>query len=196
MENYIEQCVSGPRSTGKKVLYNLCWCATVLLVVLAIFFATGIVGSNPAVLEIKWANVILMLVCLAAAFVCFRRKDALRMEYDYFLGDGVIEISAVLNASRRKKLEEIPLSKVAQMGMLVGSAEAKTMQAQKIENHRWFLNQDARIYYLIYTKGSIRHMALLELNDEMITAIRRGGELPRYAWQNEEGESLNNASLS
>ena len=193
MDSYIEQCVSGPGSTGKKLLYKLCWCATVVLVILAIFLATGVVGNNPAVLEIKWGNLALLLVCLVLAYICFRKKDTLRLEYDYFLGDGVLEISAVYNASRRKNLEQIQLSKVVQMGVF---NEAQTKQGQKLECHSWYLNRDARVYYLVYMKESSRHIALLELNEEMITAIRRGGELPRHAWQNEEGKSTNHASLS
>lgn len=193
MDNYIEQCVSAPESGGKKALYKLCWCATVLLVVLAVFLATGVIGSNPAVLEIKWGNLALLLVCLAVAFICFRKKDTLRVEYDYFLGDGVLEISAVYNASRRKNLEQIQLSKVVQMGVY---SNPEILQGQRIERYNWSLNRDARVYYLVYMKESKRHMALLELNDEMISAIRRGGELPRNAWQNEEGESANYASLS
>lgn len=187
MDNYIEQCVSAPVSAGKKTLYKLCWCATVLLVILAIFLATGVVGSNPAVLEIKWGNLILMLVCIGLAFVCFRKKDMLRLEYDYFLGDGILEISAVYNSSRRKNLEQIYLSKVVQMGVSDGPTAVKTVHGQKAETHNWYLNQDARIYYLVYMKESKSHMALLELNEEMITAIRRGSDLPRHAWQNAEG---------
>lgn len=189
MDSYVEQCVSAPESKDAKVLYKLCWCVTVILVILAVFLATGVVGSNPEVLEIKWLNLVLLLVCLTLAFVCFRKKDTLRLEYDYFFGDGVIEISAVYNASRRKNLEQIPLSKVVQMGLCSGPEAVKAAQGQKIERHDWFLNREAHIYYLVYNKESSRHMALLELNEEMITAIRRGGVLPRGAWQSEEGES-------
>lgn len=193
MDNYIEQCVSGPSSKAERILYKLCWCATVVLVILAVFLATGVVGSNPAALEIKWGNLALLLVCLAFAYICFRKKDTLRVEYDYFLGDGVLEISAVYNASRRKNMEQISLSKVVQMGVF---RNPEILQGQNLECHSWYLNRDARIYYLVYTKESKRHMALLELNDEMITAIRRGGELPRNAWRDEEGKSSNYASLS
>ncbi|MBP3652565.1 MAG: hypothetical protein J6J78_05780 [Clostridia bacterium] len=196
MESYIEQSVPGKKSTGKSVLYALCWCAVGLLVIIAMFFGSGVFGDNPDRLEINWLNVVLLICCLLAALGIFRRKDHLRMEYDYILRDGRLEISGIMNARRRRTLGTIHIDRIAQIGKADSADGLKALQNPKLKRHRWFADADAQLYYLIYAEENARHLALLELNDEILTAIRRGGKLARDAWRDEEGKSSNYASLS
>lgn len=196
MENYIEQSVSGKRSMGKTVLYALCWCATALMLVLAMFFGTAVFGDNPDVLEINWLNVVLLLLCLLAAFGFFRRKDYVYMEYDYILRGETLEISGILNARRRRRLAEIPLERIRQIGSLEGADGKSVIQNPQYKKHRWLADPDARIHYLVYMEKNTRHLALLELNDEMLAAIRKSGKLSWEAWRCGEGMTSNYASLS
>lgn len=196
MDSYIEQFVSGGKRTAKSVLYGFCWCAVILLVVMAMFFGTGVFGDHPEKLEINWLNAILLCACLLAAFGIFRWKDHLRMEYDYILRETVLEISGVFNARRRRLLAEIPLGRIQQMGPINDAQIQKLSGHPQMKRHNWCLNADAHKYYLIYMNENSRHLAILELGDEMISAIRKSGKLSRDAWRNEEGKTSNYASLS
>jgi len=196
VESYIEQSVSGKRSIKKKILYVLCWCATALMLVLAMFLGAGVFGDNPGVLEISWLNVVLLLCCLAAAFGFFRRKDCVYVEYDYILRGSTLEISSVLNGRRRRRLAEISLERIMQIGSADAADGKSALQNPQLKKHRWFIDADSRVRYIIYLEENTRHMALLELNDEMLAAIRKSGKLAWDAWRNEEGKSSNYASLS
>lgn len=192
MECYIEQSVTAKKSFGKSLLYALSWCATVLLVIMAMFFGTGVFSDQPDVFKIHWMNVVLLLLCLLGAFVCYRRKDRLRMEYDYILRGKVLEISGILNARRRHKLAEISLDCILQIGPVAGMQ----IQDLQLKKHSWFSDSQSSISYIIYMQERTRHMAFLELNTEMLAALRKCGQIPRDAWRDEEGKSLNYASLS
>ena len=192
MDSYIEQSVAGERRAGRAVLYVFCWCVSVLLVVLAMFFGTGVFGDSPDSLEISWLNFFLLGVCLLAAIGVFRWKDRLRMEYDYILRGDILEISGVFNGRRRRILAEIPLERILQIGPVEGAG----LQNSTAKSHDWCLNADASKYYLIYMNQNSRRLALLELNDELAAAIQKSGKLSRDAWRKKEGKSFNYASLS
>lgn len=193
MDSYIEQSVCGGRDKVKSVLYGLCWCVVILLLIPAMFFASGVFGNNPDTLDINWLNLVLMCIVLAVAFGIFRWKDHLCMEYDYTLRGDTLEISGIFNARRRRKLAEIPLEGIQQIGP---ADEPEILKKSQFKQHKWFANVNASKYYLIYMKENSRRMAILELSDEMLTAIRKSGKLSRNVRRNEEGKTSNYASLS
>ncbi len=196
MDSYIEQSVSREKDKAKPVLYGLCWSAVILLLIPAMFFASGVFGNNPDTLDVNWLNLVLTCAVLAVAFGIFRWKDHLRMEYDYVLRGTVLEISGIYNARRRRMLAEIPLERIQQMGPITAAQIQKLSKHPRMKHHNWCLNMDAHKYYLIYMKENIRHTVFLEFSDEMIVAIRKSGKLSGDAWRNEEGKTSDYASLS
>lgn len=189
MDAYLEQSVSGKRSAQGTALYGLCWTGCILLALAGVMFAANTLGNDPAALEIKWLNVLMTVLCLVPAAVLFRWKDHLRTEYDYILRGDALEISAILNARRRRRLAVIPMEKIIQCGFASGSHWEKAKRQPGIRICRWFIHGDANLAYLCYMEENIRRIALLELGDEMISSIRRSKRLPVGAWRNEEGKS-------
>lgn len=183
MENYAEQSVAGAKRAKDTALYALCWALTALLVLLAMFFAAGALGEDPNRIEISWRELLLSALCLLAALAVFRMKDHLRREYDYILRGDVLQICLILNGRRRRELVKINLERVTRMGAASGTDFADALRQTRIRRQNWFADAGAPLYYLCYTNQNERCVAVLQLNEELLGAIRLSGRLPRGAWR-------------
>lgn len=188
MEQYYEQNVADKRSAKSDVLYALCLLLMGILILAGLLFAANVLETNPDSAGINWLCLLGLAVSLTGAGALFRGKDYLRMEFDYIYHHGALEICAVLNRKRRKQLASIDLQRVQQAGT------GKSMPAQhgNLKTHKWFA--DTCCNYIVYMDGDVRHAALLEMNEEIISIIR--SRLPVGAWRNEEGKTSDYASLS
>ena len=183
MDTYIEQSVAGRPGGWKRILYGLCWCTSVLFIVLALFFATGVFSDNPHVLEVHWTNIGFLAICLMVAVVIFRSKDHLRMEYDYILRGDELEINGIMNGRRRRTLAVIPLNRISFVGPASKMQIPDSINRAGIKKHEWYTNVQAEIYFVLYIESNIRHIVFLELNDEMLLGLRKSKALPQNAWQ-------------
>ena len=194
VDGYLEQSVAGRQGPGRAALYGLCWALIVLLGLAAVVFAASVLGGAQDRVEVDWRSLLGFLLCAALAIALFLRKDALRMEYDYILRDGALEICGIFNRRRRKRLACIPLEQIGRMGRAGGAGYEAALRQPGLKRHDWNGRGDA-LYYLCYMEENARHMAVLELNGEMIGQIRGSARLPRGAWRDAEGKD-SNASLS
>lgn len=181
----MEQTVSKERSIGSRALYGLVWALAILFALMGLFFAANVVGaSESGALEISWYSAIGCVLTLASAFALWRFKDRLNLEYDYAIRDGCLFVTAVLNNRRRIPKLRLELGRIAACGR--GSAPGK--------GEALCLHTGTELTYIQYEEKGERRMALLELNDDMIAALRRG--LRPGAWRNSEGMTSNHAGLS
>lgn len=181
MENHVEQSVTGRQRAGDAALYRICWAVLALLVLLAMFFAAGALEENSDALKINWPKLICAAACLLGALAAFRGKDYLRREYDYMLHGQVLEICLILNGRRRRRLAEIEIERIERMGAASGADFEHILRRKGLKRQNWFADADAPLYYLCYTKQSERCVAVLQLNEEMLAALRRKGSLTRDA---------------
>lgn len=193
MEKYYEQSVARPGSAKTGLAYGLCWMLIVALMIIALLFASSALPESAGnALEVNWLSVLGLALCLVLAGILYVRKDYLRMEFDYILHDGVLEISGVMNRRRRKKLARIDLNRVLQAGAVPEGGSAALGPDKSIRRHKWYACECR--HYLLYKEESIRHAALLELDAQLCELVRR--QLPVGAWRNEKEESTKHASLS
>lgn len=183
MENYVEQSVAGVKRAKDTALYALCWALAALFVLLAMFFAAGALGEDPNKIEINWPELLLSALCLLGTLALLRAKDHLRREYDYILRGDRLEICLILNGRRRRELAKIDLERVTRMGAASGADFADALRQTRIRRQNWFVPSGAPLYYLCYTKQNERCMAVLQLNEELLGAMRLSGSLPRGAWR-------------
>ena len=102
MDDYFEQSVSGQRTRWTTVLYGLCWALIALLVLIAFLLLLNVTPIQATSQGVRWPLLALALVCLALAVLLFYRKDFLRMDYDFVLRSGALEIWGILNLRRRR----------------------------------------------------------------------------------------------
>jgi len=181
----MEQIVSKERTAGSKMLYALLCALSVLFLVIALFFAANVLGTSAeGGIAISWHAAIGCILTLASAAAVWRCKDRLNMEYDYAVEDGIIYVTAVLNNRRRVQKLQVEIGKISACGKGHINEKAASL----------YLNKDADLIYIQYEDKGEKHTVLLELNDEMISALRRG--LRVGAWRNPEGKTSNYAGLS
>lgn len=184
MDIYYEQSVAAKETKGKNALYVFCWVLVVLLLIAAVAFAAGVIANDPTALRINWLSLAGLCVCLVLAFIVFRRKDSLRMEYDYLLDNENLEICGIYNKQRRRPLANIDIGHLKSMGYAEGS------RFESLKNQRGVkllsCHGERATHYLYYTQDNTNCIALLELKEELEVLIRR--QLPVGAWQGREGE--------
>lgn len=192
MDIYYEQTVVGERKSKNALLYALCWVLIVVFALAAVMFGANVLPAGNQSLHVNWVSAVGMVICLAAAIVLFMRKDALHMEYDYILCNDKLEIYGILNARRRKRLAVITLSSINGGGQADNSHCASLLKQNGVKTHTWC--GDNNRSYLYYMEENARHLALLELDQQMSDLIRR--RLPVGVWRDAEGKSDKYASLS
>ena len=187
MDNYVEQTVSKERTIGSRALYGLAWVLTILFVLMGLFFAANVIGvSESDALGINWHSAIGCVLTLASAVALWRFKDKLNTEYDYVLSEGRLEVTRVLNNRRRSLCMRLELGKIQECGVY-------RVPKPGVKLERFHLDTLSGLIYICYEEKGERRMALLEPNEDMTAALRRG--VQRNVWRDAEGKSSDYAGL-
>ena len=188
MEQRYEQTVGARSSGARNALYAGAWMLLVLLALGMLITAAGILGMTDAGrMSVNWPSLILFALFAAAAALVFLKKDGLKLEYDYALEDGTLTVTAILNARRRKGKLTLPLSGVQSCGD-ADSEEYRRISARPgLRKQKLYLNEAAPRCYFLYSADGAQHVAVLELNREMRSAVRGDRRLPAGSWHEGEG---------
>ena len=191
MDDFLEQTAVRQKRGLYTLLYILIWIMMVLFGIIAVFSVANIIGVDPETgrAAFRFQMLILAVVFGALTFLCFRKKDECRVEYDYTFTNGTLDISKVMNERRRRYLCSMETKEVLSCGPAAGPAFQKVLHEPGVKRHNWFVNREAKLTYFYFQKKGVKHLAVLELNDEMIATIRTKKYLQMGAWHNEDGTS-------
>ena len=198
MDDFLEIYAIRRKQGLYTALYYLCWLVLIVCGLIAAISLSGIVGMDQETGSMRFSlvNLIATLVFGGAAFLLWRSSDNCRVEYDYTFTNGNLDVSRVLNNKRRKYLTALEMKNVIRCGPAAGPAFMKTLNEPGIKRHNWFLNREAHLYYFYFQKKGVKHVIILELNQEMVDMIRSKNYLPRGVWYNEDGNRSYGASIS
>jgi hypothetical protein len=190
MDDFLEQTAVRQRQGAFTLLYYLIWVLMVIFGLLALFGLINIMGVNPETggMVFSWQSLLTALVFGGGAFFLWRGSDSCRVEYDYTFTNGNLDVSRVLNNKRRKYLTALEMKDVIRCGPASGQAFLKTLNEPGIKRHNWFVNREAKLYFFYFEKKGVKHVAVLELSDEMIAVMRsKSNYIPRTAWYEADG---------
>ena len=198
MDDFLEIIAVRRKQGLYTALYYMCWMFILFFALMAAISLTSIVGMNPETggIMFSWQSLLLTLVFGGAAFLLWRSSDNCRVEYDYTFTNGNLDVSRVLNNKRRKYLTALEMKDVIRCGPAAGPAFAKTLNEPGAKRHNWFVNRDAKLYYFYFQRKGVKHVIVVELNDEMVAMIRSKNYLPRGVWYDADGNSSYGASIS
>lgn len=198
MDDFLEIIAVRHKQGLYTMLYYLCWGVLIAFALVAAFMLSNIVGMNPETgsMVFSWQSLLWTVVFGGGAFLLWRGSDNLRVEYDYTFTNGNLDVSRVLNNKRRKYLTALEMKDVIRCGPAAGPAFMKTLNEQGAKKHNWFVNRDAKLYYFYFQRKNMKHVIIVELNDEMVAMIRSKNYLPRGVWYDENGNSSYGASIS
>ena len=191
MDDFLEQTAVRKSRGIFSLLYYMAWIGVVLFALVAAFGLRGVIGVNPETggLMFSLTSLIVMVVFGGLAFFLFRAKDECRIEYDYAFTNGCLDISKVMNERRRRYLCAMETKEVLSCGPAAGPAFQKVLKEPGIKQHNWFVNREAKLYYFYFQKKGVKHVAVMELNDEMISVIRSKKYLQLGVWHDADGKS-------
>ena len=170
MEEFLEQIVTRRQNTVLyAALYGLCW---LVLVALGIFSLTRFMElANTPWQETNIFTVILAVGSATLAYLIYRNKERLRLEYEYSLTSGELDVDRVLGNNRRDHLMTLRIRDV-ENGGLVGSDQYAIYDAMPgIKKINYALNSDQPLHYLYFVSEGRRILMKLECDAEMWEAI-------------------------
>ena len=197
MDDFLEQTAKRQKQGIFTLLYYLTWLFMLVFALIAVFALANVVGVNPDTggMAFHLPMLLIGVVFGALAFLCFRGKDECRVEYDYSFTNGSLDISKVMNERRRRYLCAMETKEVISCGPAAGPAFQRALKEPGIKLHNWFVNREARLTFFYFQKKGVKHVIVLELNEEMISVIRSKKYLQMGVWHDEDGKS-SYASLS
>lgn len=162
MDHFFEESVAGDRGPSEQIKYAIYWAGFVVLLLVALSSAVNIVSFNPESISVNWLSLIFLLISGGLAVLVYRMKDTVYKEYDYVLWNSELEVTAVYNLKRRKKLGTVPLNKVTALG----PANVVAGRLRDLKPRNWAAHAD-KAWCLVYADESGKQAVLLEISDEM-----------------------------
>lgn len=167
MDNFREEVAAKRNRTWSLMLYGFSWAVIVLSGLIAMMnFSTLMSGY------FSWEPVVYTVLFAGLAFLIWRKKDNLRIEYDYTFTNGDLDIAKVFGNSRRRLMTSLPMKNVESAGAVTHPSFQRFLQMKDCKKHNWFVNRDAHLYYFYFIKKEIKHVVIVELSDEMIVMLK------------------------
>ena len=182
MDNFLEEVVVRRKSGLYNFLFFLSWALMLICAVLALIALQGVLGTLFSG-NFNLTVLIFFLVFGGAAFLLFRNKDELRIEYEYTFTNGDLDVSKVLNNQKRKYLTCVNMKNVEAAGLVSSPAFQRYVTMPDVKKHNWFLNREAQLYYLYFTKNAVKHLVVLELSNEMAALVHKPNYMNHGVWQ-------------
>ncbi|MBQ9408944.1 MAG: hypothetical protein IJU28_06095 [Clostridia bacterium] len=183
MDNFKEEIVVKRHSGLNTAVYYMSWVFIVLFGLWGIINVYGVLGSIGQGQGFDWVALLIALVMVGIAVLLFLKKDELRVEYEYTFTNGTLDVSKVMNNSKRKYLAEIPLKLVESCGSVNHPSFQRYLNDKTLKKHNWFLNRESDLIYLFFSKNSVKHLAIIEPSPEMQQMMRSKGYLNYGVWQ-------------
>ncbi|NLG24019.1 MAG: hypothetical protein GX558_01580 [Clostridiales bacterium] len=167
--------------------YALSWVALVISGLIALIALSSLTSVLAGGAEGLIPTVITIAVFGGLAYLIWRNKDNLRVEYDYTFtplgaGKADLDVAKVMGNSRRKLMTSLSLKSVESAGDVRHASFNRYLTMKDVKKHNWFVNRDAKLSYFYFVKNNVKHMIVLELSDEMIGRVKPF--LGYSIWQN------------
>ncbi len=156
--------------------------ANVMMVVMAV---VGILGlqwliqgvtylmSGQAGAEVLVLPAVMFLVGGGLAVLLFLKKDEIRTEYEYTITNAALDFAKVFNNKKRKALGTMNLKNIEACGKVSSGSFHRYISMPQIKRSNWFLNREADLFYLYYTKNGEKRIIIIEPTEELVGMIRR-----------------------
>lgn len=188
MDNFKEEVVVRRNRGLYDFAYVLGWIMMILFALIATMNLSLVISMLSGLMSgggFSITEVITLLITGGLAFLFWRKKDDLKTEYEYTLTNATLDVSKVLNNSRRRYLTALDLKSVEACGPVAAASANfnRYITMRDVKKHNWFLNRDANLTFFYFTKNSVKHIIILEMSQDMIDMIKKGSYLNFGVWQ-------------
>jgi hypothetical protein len=181
LDNFREEVAIRRNAGMYNFLYMLSWVVMVLFALMAMFALSGVMGMMSGGFSIM--PIVMLVVFGGLAFLIYRYKDELKSEYEYVFTNGDLDVSKVLNNSRRRYLTSLTMKNVEAAGAVTSPSFQRYLTMPGVKRHNWFLNRDAHLYYFYFVKAGVKHLMVVELSGEMADLVKKPNYMNYGIWQ-------------
>ncbi|MCI5772098.1 MAG: hypothetical protein MR021_04730 [Clostridiales bacterium] len=177
MDQFLEEVVTkqGKSQGLQSVLIALANVAMVAFAILAfMYFNTAFMMLSQAGFSADLILPVVMFLALGGlAVLLFLRRDRLRTEYEYTFTNGVLDFAQVFNNKKRKPLGTMNLKNIEACGKVASGSFQRYINMPGVKRTNWFLNRQADLFYLYFTKEGQKRIIIIEPSEDMQNYIRR-----------------------
>ncbi len=180
MQDQFHEEVVTPRNQGlQTVVLGL---ASVMMIVMAFIGVLGLqwliqgvsyMMGGQAGAEALVLPAIMLVVGGGLAVLLFLKRDEIRTEYEYTITNATLDFAKVFNNKKRKALGTMQLKNIEACGKVSSGSFHRYISMPGIKRTNWFLNREADLFYLYYTKNGEKKIIVIEPSDELVEMIRR-----------------------
>lgn len=183
MDQFLEEVVTKQKRGMQGIMIALASVVMVVSAFVAVFYMNMIIS---AVFSMGFSTqlilpVIIFLVSVGLAILLYLRRDRLRTEYEYTFTNGILDFAQVFNNKHRKPLGTMNLKNVEACGLVSSGSFRRYINMPGIKRNNWFLNREAELLYLYFSKNDQKRIIVIEPSEQMIQYIK--GALSQGAWQ-------------
>jgi len=154
------------------VLYSLSWFMIVVFGLIAAMLL------NTIFMGFDIVPIVIFVISGGLAFLIWRKKDNLRVEYDYtytHIGGGRadLDVAKVMGNARRRLMTSLSLSAVESAGVVNHPSFQRYLTMKDVKKHNWFVNRGADLFYFYFVKNNVKHMIILELSETMVERVKQ-----------------------
>ena len=166
MDRFLEEVVVKQKRTVDELLYFGSWALMIVCAVLGffslqmVFYSFGLGTIIPTVLFIG-----------IAVYLWFHH-DKFRTEYEYTFTNGTLDFAMVFNNKKRKSLGSLNVAKVDAFGKVSSGSFRRHTAGNDVKHLRWFLNREAELYYVAFSKEGKKSVIIFEPSEQMVSYFK------------------------
>ena len=179
MSRSYEETARKYKQGANNFMYALCWVMLVISGFIAVIALQSAINFAEGFNINNIISIVVVVVFGGTAFLLWRNKDNLRVEYDYTFtpiggGKADLDVAKVLGNARRKLMTSLTLSTVESAGNVNHPSFQRFLTMKDVKKHNWFVNRGAELYYFYFTKNNVKHVIVLEISETMVERVKPG----------------------
>lgn len=166
MDRFLEEVVKKHNRGVDEVMYYLSWALMLVCAVL------GFLSLQMMLYSFSIGTIVTTVVFVGIAVYLWMTHDKLRTEYEYTFTNGSLDFAMVFNNKKRKSLGSLNVAKVDAFGKVSSGSFRRHTSGNDVKHLRWFLNREAELYYLAFSKEGKKSVIVFEPSEEMVSYIK------------------------
>ena len=166
MDRFLEEVVKKHNRTMDEVLYFASWALMIGCAVLGFF------SLQMMMYSFGLGTIIPTVLFVGIAVYLWFHHDKFRTEYEYTFTNGSLDFAMVFNNKKRKALGSLNVAKVDAFGKVSSGSFRRHTSGNDVKHLRWFLNREAELYYIAFSKEGKKSVIIFEPSEEMVGYIK------------------------
>ena len=121
------------------------------------------------------ANMIMFVFALIFGVLCglfYYMAQRTKIEYDYTITNGTLDIAKIINDKTRKKLLSLDISTIMEMQPITSDAFQKHFKDRSLQKVNMFVNKGTHLYYMLFVKDEKRVVIVFEPNQQLVEYMK------------------------